>query len=138
MGLRTENRLRRRSDFVRTYEQGRQIRGGFFTLFVLARGDDQPVRFGFTLTKRVGKSVVRNRLRRQLREAARAALPQLHAGFDVVINGRIEGLGHKTPELHERLIQCLVRARMIRSQGSAPQSPAPASGDADAAQGPAR
>jgi len=78
------------------------------------------VRFGFTLTKRVGNSVTRNRLRRQLREAARQALGQMNAGLDVVVNARTEALNRKTPELQERLIQCLLRARVLRPGPATP------------------
>lgn len=54
--------------------------------------DDTP-RFGFTLTKKVGNAVVRNRARRRLREAVRLA-PEISAkdGHDYVIIGRIEAV----------------------------------------------
>ena len=53
------------------------------------RGDDGPARVGFTVTKRIGKAVVRNRARRRLREAVRA-LPRhaLKVGHDYVFIAR--------------------------------------------------
>lgn len=55
------------------------------------RGDAP--RFGFTVTKKTGKSVLRNRIRRRLREAARLAAPE-HArpGHDYVLVGKLAGL----------------------------------------------
>ncbi len=54
-----------------------------------ARGDDAPARVGFTVTKRIGKAVVRNRARRRLREAVRL-LPRdlLRPGHDYVFIAR--------------------------------------------------
>ena len=53
----------------------------------------QPPRFGFTVTKKQGNAVMRNRIRRRLREAARHALADIALpGCDYVIIGRHESL----------------------------------------------
>ncbi len=58
-------------------------------LQVFARGDEAPARLGFTVTKKVGNAVVRNRTRRRLREAARLLLREQNvAGVDLVLVGR--------------------------------------------------
>ena len=52
------------------------------------------IRFGFTVTKKVGHAVERNRIRRRLREAVRAAAPHFPPGaFDFVFLARKEALG---------------------------------------------
>lgn len=45
-------------------------------------------RIGFTLPRAVGKSVVRNRIKRRLREAVRLRLEQLNPQWDIVLNPR--------------------------------------------------
>lgn len=53
------------------------------------RDDEGPARIGFTVTKRIGNAVTRNRTKRRLREAARLCLPQkVHKGCDYVFIGR--------------------------------------------------
>ncbi len=53
------------------------------------RGDDGPPRVGFTVTRKIGNAVVRNRYRRRLKEAVRLHLPQfVRAGCDYVFIGR--------------------------------------------------
>jgi len=53
------------------------------------RGDDGPARVGFTVTKKIGNAVVRNRYRRRLKEAVRLRLPELvRTGCDYVFIGR--------------------------------------------------
>ena len=55
----------------------------------LSRGDEGPVRIGFTVTKKDGNAVVRNRTRRRLREAARLLVRELPVqGTDLVMIGR--------------------------------------------------
>ena len=58
-------------------------------LQVLPREDDDPARLGFTVTKKIGNAVIRNRTRRRLKEAARLVLAeQPVAGVDLVLIGR--------------------------------------------------
>jgi ribonuclease P protein component len=58
-------------------------------LQALARDDGGPARLGFTVTKKVGNAVVRNRARRRLKEAARLLLAENPvSGVDLVLIGR--------------------------------------------------
>ena len=60
-----------------------------FVLQARNRHDRKPARVGFTVSKRVGNAVERNRVRRRLREIARlAAASSLRAGHDYVLIGR--------------------------------------------------
>ena len=55
----------------------------------MARDDTHPARIGFTVTKKIGGAVVRNRTRRRLKEAARLELTlDAPSGFDLVLIGR--------------------------------------------------
>src|SRR6266478_7898605 len=86
-------RLLRRADFERVYKQGRRHFAPHMTVFYLPRRDDdsnsgplnQGPRVGFTVSKVLGGAVVRNRMKRRLREAVRlhGLIP---AAMDVVIN----------------------------------------------------
>jgi ribonuclease P protein component len=64
-------RLKRRAEFLHVAAKGRKAPMPGLVLQALARNDAAPVRLGFTVTKKVGNAVVRNRTRRRLREAAR-------------------------------------------------------------------
>ena len=58
-------------------------------LQALAREDQAPVRLGFTVTKKIGNAVIRNRTRRRLKEAARLVLAEHPVtGVDLVLIGR--------------------------------------------------
>jgi ribonuclease P protein component len=81
-------RLRKRAEFL-AVRRGEKRRGKLFLLEVLDRGDGRPPRVGFTVTRKTGNAVVRNRVRRRLREAMRVhAAADMSAGSDYVIVGR--------------------------------------------------
>jgi ribonuclease P protein component len=82
-------RLKRRPEFLRVASSGKKAAVGGVVLQALARADNGPVRLGFTVTKKVGNAVVRNRTRRRLKEAARLLLAErLVTGVDLVLIGR--------------------------------------------------
>ena len=97
-------RLRKRSEFL-AVRKGERRKGPYFLLEVLDRraGDEAP-RVGYTVTKRQGNAVERNRIRRRLREAVR-----LQAGFDMkpghdyVVVGRRDALTAPFGELTSSL-----------------------------------
>jgi len=81
-------RLKQRSDFVAA-NAGAKVHGTGFVLQARERGDDKPARVGFTVSKKVGNAVERNRVRRRLREVVRlAAADRFPAGRDYVLIGR--------------------------------------------------
>jgi ribonuclease P protein component len=82
-------RLKRRAEFLRIAATGKKAAIGGVVLQAMARADSQPARIGFTVTKRVGNAVIRNRTRRRLKEAARLLLNERPViGFDLVLIGR--------------------------------------------------
>jgi ribonuclease P protein component len=86
------DRLRKRRDFLAA---AKAARAGVpaFLLQARDRGDAGEVRVGFTVTKKTGGAVVRNRIRRRLREAVRRVLPgRGRPGFDYVLVARAEAL----------------------------------------------
>ena len=107
-------RLKRRAEFLRVAAKGRKAPVHGLVLQALARDDAGPARLGFTVTKKVGNAVVRNRTRRRLKEAAR-----LHfrdhpvAGVDLVLIGRDATRGRQFALLVDDLRRALVRAGVL-------------------------
>ena len=106
-------RLKRRADFLRA-AKGQRFHTGAMTVQVspdrAAPGHegDLGVRIGFTLTRKVGNAVVRNRARRRLKEAVRLSpdLPVV-AHHDYVIIGRIEAVRHPFQILKRDLVRAI-------------------------------
>ena len=83
-----------------------------FVLLVHARGDeDVSIGVGYTVSKKVGNAVTRNRMKRRLRALCRAALPESGiAGANHVLIGRPGGNDIVFAELGEQLTNALARA----------------------------
>lgn len=82
-----------------------------FVLLARDRADgDEAVRVGYTVTKKVGNSVVRNRMKRRMRELARAAFPtHARAGHDYVLIGRDGGIEREFALLGVELVKALAK-----------------------------
>lgn len=92
--------------------RGEKRRGRFFLMEVLERGDTAPPRVGFTVTRKVGNAVVRNRLRRRLKEAVRVhAASALRPGHDYVVVGRDDALHAPFSRLADELTRRLKPSR---------------------------
>ncbi|QCK85726.1 ribonuclease P protein component [Phreatobacter aquaticus] len=78
-------RLVRRADFI-ACSRGRRVNSAAFVLQERRRDDSGAPRFGFTVTKKTGGAVERNRMRRRLREAVRlGAADAARPGSDYVL-----------------------------------------------------
>ena len=81
-------RMRHRADFLAA-AGGAKASSPAFTLQARARDDAAPPRVGFTVSKKVGNAVERNRVRRRLREVVRLApAGRLQVGHDYVLIAR--------------------------------------------------
>ena len=74
-----------RGDFDAVYRAGKRRSSSHFTVFF--RANQLPVsRFGFSIKKALGGAVVRNRMRRRIREIVRCHRAEIPAGWDIVIH----------------------------------------------------
>jgi ribonuclease P protein component len=90
-------RLSRSGDFDRVYRDGSSRGNRFLVLYSFARGEDEPdesARLGLSVGRKIGKAVVRNKVKRAVRQAFWDLAGELQPGHDYVIVARsgVEGL----------------------------------------------
>ncbi len=105
--------MRRRADFDRVFQHGRYNSGRLMAVRTV-KNDLELSRYAYAIPKRVGKAVVRNRIRRRLREILRA-LP-LEEGYDVVISVRPTAATSSFYGLRQELSALLHRAKLLAAQ----------------------
>ncbi len=87
-GLGRSKRLRKRSGFLATQERGQRIAGRNLVLYAMLSTDgtsDKSARLGITVSRKVGTAVVRNRVKRWVRESYRKMVPPAPRGADLVV-----------------------------------------------------
>lgn len=124
--LPSEQRLRDNRHFRRVYAKGHSQTHRLLVLYHWQRrGEAQHEapgrRIGFVVSKKLGKAVQRNRVKRRLREALRHLLPQMQEGsYDLIFVGR-KGVQEAETEEIEQAVQTLLQsARRLSTQKEAP------------------
>lgn len=108
--LTVHDRLSRRRDFEAV--QGRGGRWSSSSLVLRALPNGLPSsRFGCAISKQVGTAVVRNRVRRRLRELLRQT--PVRVGWDLLLIARPAGAGASFGQLRDALIKLLSQARLL-------------------------
>jgi ribonuclease P protein component len=111
--------LKKRSEFLRV-RGGRRWSGHAFVLEARSRSDDagppREARFGFTVSKKIGGAVARNRVRRRLRALAAGLDPsQVRQGYDYVLIARPGAVERAFRDLKADLEQALARVHQSPS-----------------------
>lgn len=106
--LTKDRRLRKASDFKAVRREGRSWNNRLVVMRVRVNGTCK-TRIGFSVSRRLGKAVVRNLVKRRLREAVRLA--PLPAGWDVVLIARAGAARATYAELLKAVLDLSGRAR---------------------------
>jgi len=89
---------------------------GYARAEVAADGGEPPTRIGFSVNRRVGGAVVRNQVKRRLREIARKRLSHVAPGWDIVITARASAAEAEYGALEEDLRETFSRVRLWRTE----------------------
>ena len=109
-------RLKKRSEFLRA-ARGRRAGRSAFPLQAIESLQEEPG-LGFTVTKKTGSSPERNRIKRRLREAARACEPAFQPRHDYVLIGRREALQQPFARLVSDLSGAIPKIPAIRADAA--------------------
>jgi ribonuclease P protein component len=109
-----QSRLLRRADFRTVYEQGQRRSASLCTVFWHSNGLKFS-RLGITVPVRVGGAVVRNRIKRRVREVFRLNRMSIPAGWDIVVNPRSGAARAAFPALERELLRTFPRQEPPRA-----------------------
>ncbi len=105
--------LKKSRDFHSVYRTGKSLANRYLVVYVKKRDDDGENRVGISVSKKVGNSVVRHRLKRLIREGYRLNCGQATGGHDVVVIAREKSNGRTYREIERALLSLLKSHRLI-------------------------
>ena len=116
--------LKRHKEFRFTYRTGRQVGGGSFVL-VTARNRKGKVQVGFSVSKKIGNSVMRNRAKRRLKACFSPLLPQVKTGYNLIFIARSESLTAPFLSMQKSMVSALKRAGVFEEAPKPMEVPVP-------------
>lgn len=110
--------LKNNYEFRHLYNKGQSVAAP--TLVVYARKNKRAEnRVGYTVSVKLGHAVVRNRVRRRLREIYRLHEGKIKAGFDLVVVARSRSVEASYKQLESDYLHCLKKLELLRIEGQA-------------------
>jgi ribonuclease P protein component len=107
-GFPKTERLRKRREFLGVYERGDKIQSTYFVLYMLENGRPHH-RLGITASRKIGRAVVRNRIKRSLREVFRANKQAIFPHCDLVVNAKRSAARARNQQLQEDVLKGILR-----------------------------
>ena len=107
--------LKKNYQFRFVYNRGKSIANRLLVMYVVRNGTDGN-RFGISVSKKVGNSVVRSRITRLLRESYRLSESKFLAGYDIVVIARASAKEATYREVESALMQLLNKQKLIKSE----------------------
>ncbi|MDX2044787.1 MAG: ribonuclease P protein component [Acidobacteriota bacterium] len=101
--------------FRKVYDQGQRFHTSYFSAFIL-KNDVGELRFGITVTRKIGNAVVRNRCKRRLREALRTRIDLSGLTGDLVLNAKSDFVKAEFTQIVEALEKTIARLRELLSK----------------------
>ncbi|MDI6799435.1 MAG: ribonuclease P protein component [Actinomycetota bacterium] len=102
--------LKSKRDFEKVYAQGRAIKNDLLVMLILKNGGTGQSRVGYSVSRKLGGAVERNRIRRRLKEAFRLSGLELNKSTDIVFIARRKIKGKSYHEIEKALRRLTRRA----------------------------
>ena len=107
-GFSKEERLRKRKEFLGVYERGNKVQSEYFVLYIL-ENERLYHRLGITVSRKIGSAVVRNRIKRLLREIVRVNKQAISPYCDLVVNAKRGVARVHNQQIQEDILKAILR-----------------------------
>ncbi len=107
--------LKKNSDFRRLYAKGKSAVNPYVVVYS-RRNREQHNRLGYTVSTKLGHAVVRNRVRRRLREIYRLNSRLFKSGYDIIIVARMRCVGAEYRKLEAAVLEACKKLELLEEQ----------------------
>lgn len=112
--MQKERRLRKNRDFQNVFRRGTSVANRQLVLYVHRNPNIAHFRVGISVSKKIGHAVIRNRLKRRLKEIIREKQEHISEGIDLVMIVRAPAVDLSYDDLKKSVIHVLKRARIYQ------------------------
>ncbi|HEX7056506.1 MAG TPA: ribonuclease P protein component [Bacilli bacterium] len=105
-----EYRLIKKADYNRVYKYGKSTTNHQFVLFVLRNNQIENFRLGISVSRKVGNAVVRNRVRRLVKEIVRSLKPCIAGHLDMILLARKPAAQMDFHQMEKSIVHVLKKA----------------------------
>ena len=109
------NRLKKRYQFNYVYKNGTHFSSSALVLYVTA-SRTKDIKVGFAVTKKIGKAVVRNTVRRRLREIVQKHLPKLKQNYNIILVARDNVSSFSFEDLDKQFSNLILKADLLKDE----------------------
>ncbi|MFI2858771.1 ribonuclease P protein component [Paenibacillus sp. JSM ZJ436] len=109
-------RLRNRADFSRVYRHGKSFANHQFVVYWSRKKEVEQFRAGISVSKKVGNAVVRNRMRRLVKEIVRHHQDEIIEQIDLIFIVRKGALGKSYQELEKSVLHVLRKSSLLKAR----------------------
>lgn len=110
--MKSLHRLKKNEDFSLVFKKGKSFADSKLVLYYIVKDRNLPFRVGLSVGKKIGKAVVRNRIKRLMREVVRLNQSHIPNGIDIVLIAR-QGIENQSfHEIEESFIKLMKKASL--------------------------
>ncbi|WZL73161.1 ribonuclease P protein component [Clostridiaceae bacterium 35-E11] len=106
-------RLNDSSDFKKIFAKGSSVANHYLVLFFM-RTNQSCNRVGFIASKKVGKSVIRNRARRLMKESFRLYSDKIAKGYDIIFIARVHMKEAEYKDVEKAMVHILKKGKLLK------------------------
>ncbi|MGB3160045.1 ribonuclease P protein component [Carnobacterium sp.] len=111
--MRKAYRVKKESDFQKVFHHGKSTANRQFVLYILDKKEQPHFRVGLSVGKKIGNAVVRNNVKRKIRQSLTELKPKLKTEKDFIVIARKPAADMSVKETKKSLIHVLKLAKML-------------------------
>lgn len=111
--MKKKYRIKKNDEFQEVFKQGTSVANRQFVIYVLDKPEQAYFRIGLSVSKKIGKAVVRNRVKRYVRQVFHEERDRIQTGKDYVIIARVPVATMGYEEVKKSLLHVLRRANVF-------------------------
>lgn len=107
-------RLKKKNDFKNTYSLGKSVANKYLVLYFRENNNIDGSKIAFAVGKKIGKAVIRNHIKRKMREACRNQIYKVKGNYNIIFIARSKIKGISYQDVEKQMLALLNKAELLK------------------------